>query len=270
MRHIGMVYDDAEKLYEGVREADEKMLDDALDVILGGHTRAPGVGSATELGQLVAYNTMFFPRCEVVQVPLPAVGDSALRTQVAQRAADGKTGYAVVHSVGQWEAVGTGGAAGHGSVGIHALYTNGGNHFVLRNASVQLAISRGRITSLLDLIQEGATGGLVIFEDRRNSWDAWNVEIHHSEKPTQFEFARVSVVTQGSLRASVRAKVVYGQSRINVTISLDAVPASTKLNSRSMFRFDAWVDWRQRHAFLKCAFNSPSFCKATRILHRPA
>jgi hypothetical protein len=96
MRPSGMVYDDAEKLYEEVREADEKML--ALDVILGGH--APGVGSATELGQLVAYNTMSFPRCEVVQVPLPAVGDSALRTQVAQLAADGKTGYAVVHSVG--------------------------------------------------------------------------------------------------------------------------------------------------------------------------
>ncbi|KAJ7842327.1 hypothetical protein B0H14DRAFT_2780765 [Mycena olivaceomarginata] len=43
--------------------------------------------------------------------------------------------------------------------------------------------------------------------------------------------------------------LVYGQSRINVTVPT----ASTKLNSRSMFHFDAWVDWRQRHAFLKCA-----------------
>ncbi|KAJ7351290.1 hypothetical protein DFH08DRAFT_1078386, partial [Mycena albidolilacea] len=232
---IGMVYDDAKKLYQEVREADEKMLDDVLD--------------------LVAYNTMFFPRCEVVQVLLPAVGDSALRTQVGQLAADGMTGYAVVHSVG----------SGRPSVlavppvteawGFTpvSVYTNGGNYFVLRNASVQLTISRGRITRLLDvqLIQEGATGFLVIFEDRPNYWDAWDVEIHHSEKSTQLEFARVSFVAQGSLRASVRAKVVYGQSRINVTISLDAVPASTKLDSRSMFRFDAWVDWRQRHAFLK-------------------
>jgi alpha-mannosidase len=98
--HSGMVYDDAEKLYEEVREAGEKMLDDALDVILGGHTRVPGVSSVTELDQLVAYNTTFFPRREVVQMPLPAAGDSALRTQVAQLAADGKTGYAVVHSAG--------------------------------------------------------------------------------------------------------------------------------------------------------------------------
>ncbi|KAJ7846611.1 hypothetical protein B0H14DRAFT_3454301 [Mycena olivaceomarginata] len=202
----GMDYDDTGKLYEEVREAGEKMLDDALGVILGGHTRVPGMSSATELNQLVA---------------------RAFR--------------------GRWKAVGAGGAAGHGAVGFThvSVYTNGGDHFVLRNASVQLTISCGRITSLLDvqlgheLIQEGATGGLVIFEDRLNYWDAWN-------------FARVSVVAQGSLCASIWAELVYGQSRIDVTISLDAVPASTKLNSRSMFHFDAWVDWCQRHAFLKC------------------
>ncbi|KAJ7846613.1 glycoside hydrolase family 38 protein [Mycena olivaceomarginata] len=229
---IGMVYDDAEKLYEEVREAGEKMLDDALDVILGGHTRVPGV----------------------VQVPLPAAGDSALRTQVAQLAADGKTGYAVVHSAGGGRpsvlaAPPVTEAWGFTPVSV---YTNGGDHFVMRNASVQLTISRGRITSLQDVqLGRGATGGLVIFEDRPNFWDAWDVEIHHLEKPTHLEFSKVSVVAQGPLRASVQAEVVYGQSRINVTISLDAVPASTKLDSRSMFRFDAWVDWRQRHEFLK-------------------
>lgn len=63
---------------------------------------------------------------------------------------------------------------------------------------MQLTISKGRITSLLDvklgyvasvdclinvgtncfsreLISEGSTGGLVIFEDRPNYWDAWGV-----------------------------------------------------------------------------------------------
>jgi alpha-mannosidase len=69
-----------------------------------------------------------------------------------------------------------------------------------------------------ELIQEGATGGLVIFEDRPNFWDAWDVEIHHLEKPTHLEFSKVSVVAQGPLRASVQAEVVYGQSRINVTV----------------------------------------------------
>ncbi|KAJ7796072.1 hypothetical protein B0H14DRAFT_3552570 [Mycena olivaceomarginata] len=69
---------------------------------------------------------------------------------------------------------------------------------------------------------------------------------HTRHPPTQLEFAKVSVVAQGPLGASVRVEVVYGQSRISVTIPLDAVAVSTKLNLRSMFCFDAWVDWRQR------------------------
>ncbi|KAJ6509062.1 hypothetical protein C8R45DRAFT_1090173 [Mycena sanguinolenta] len=223
---IGMVYDDAEKLYAEVREACEEIIDDALDVILGGHTQRLGAAAAaavTDLDQLVAYNrdTTPFPRCEVVQVPLPA-GNSALRTQVSQLAADGKTGYAFVNCEGGARpafltAPPVTEAWGFSPVSV---YTNGGDHFVLRNASMQLTISRGRITSLLDvqlgreLIQEGATGGLVIFEDRPNFWDAWDVEIHHLEKATQLEFTKVSVVAQGPLRASVEAEVVYGQSRI--------------------------------------------------------
>ncbi|KAJ7694967.1 hypothetical protein B0H14DRAFT_2650766 [Mycena olivaceomarginata] len=74
---------------------------------------------------------------------------------------------------------------------------------------------------------------------------------------TQLEFAKVSVVAQGPLCASVRVEVVCGQSRISVTVrgvfsspkeSIAHYPAlvSTKLNPRSIFCFDTWVDWRQR------------------------
>lgn len=62
---------------------------------------------------------------------------------------------------------------------METVYTNGSDHFVLRNASVQLTISKGRISSLYDvnlgreLLPKGSTGGLVIFEDRPNYWDAW-------------------------------------------------------------------------------------------------
>ena len=115
---------------------------------------------------------------------------------------------------------------------------------MLRNASVQLTISKGRITSLLDvqlgreLLVEGETGGLIIFEDRPNYWDAWgvccildydpvlnpviiDVEIHHLETPHPLEFSNVSVVAHGPLRASVRSVIKYGQSTISVTVSLD-------------------------------------------------
>ncbi|KAJ6573329.1 glycoside hydrolase family 38 protein [Mycena sp. CBHHK59/15] len=254
---IGMVYDDAEKLYAEVRKDGEKMLDDALDVILGGAQRITHETHIAALDQVVAYNTTFFPRREVVRLPLGASG--ALRTQVAQMSSDRTEGYAVVHCAGGARPAGLAMSPITEAWGFTpvSVYTNGADHFVLRNSSVQLTISKGRITSLVDvqlkreLIQEGATGGLVIFEDRPNFWDAWDVEIHHLEKATPLVFSDVSVVAQGPLRASVQAQVKYGQSNINVTISLDAVSASTKAESRSLFRFDAFVDWHQRHEFLK-------------------
>ncbi|CAK5279299.1 unnamed protein product [Mycena citricolor] len=253
---IGMVYDDAEVLYGEVRKDSEALIDEALDVILGGNVSP--ASHATALSQLVAYNTTPFARREVVSVGLTR-GAGLMKSQVVQMSSDGKEGYAVVQC-----------AAGAGAVSVEALpvteawgftpasvYTNGSDHFVLRNSMVQLTISRGRITSLLDvksdreLIQKGATGGFVIFEDRPNSWDAWDVEIHHLEKATRLEFANVSVVAQGPLRAAVKAEVLYGKSKMAVTISLDAVSATTKSDSLSFFRFDAWVDWHERHEFLK-------------------
>ncbi|KAJ7113587.1 galactose mutarotase-like domain-containing protein, partial [Mycena epipterygia] len=174
-----IVYDDAEKLCA-------KMIDDALDRLVG----------ATALEQVVAYKT-FLARREVVRLPL-APGASALKAQVAQVSADGREGHAVVHCVGFMPV---------------SVYTIESDHFALRNSSVQLTISTGRITSLGD---EGATDGLVIFEDWPNVWDAWDAEIHHLEKATQLEFSNVSVGAQGLLRASVRAEVEYGQSKIGV------------------------------------------------------
>ncbi|KAJ7813133.1 hypothetical protein B0H14DRAFT_3751072 [Mycena olivaceomarginata] len=100
---------------------------------------------------------------------------------------------------------------------------------------MQLTISHKRITSLS---ARRTTGGIIILEDRPNYWDACNVEIHDLEKTTHLKSAKVLVVAQDPRCASV-----YKHSRISITISLDAVPASTTLDSRSMLGFNAWVDW---------------------------
>jgi len=91
----------------------------------------------------------------------------------------------------------------------------------------------------------------VIFEDRPNYWDAWDVEIHHLETARPLDFTNIRVVAQGPLRASVRAEIRYGNSTICVTISLDAIAASLRPNSRPMFTFYADIDWHERHEFLK-------------------
>ena len=44
------------------------------------------------------------------------------------------------------------------------------------------------------------------------------IDYNHLENPQPLEFSNVSVVSQGPLRASVRAEVKYGQSTISVTV----------------------------------------------------
>ncbi|KAJ3503870.1 hypothetical protein NLJ89_g8237 [Agrocybe chaxingu] len=258
---IGMVYDDAEVLYAEVKKDGEDLLEEAFSVLfpdsvpLTASTRSKTLAGPCKI---VAYNTTFFPRWDIIKIPLSRAG-SALKAQILQASDDGREGYAIMQC-----ANGAGyGELKHPSNALRAqlkpvsVYTNGSDHFVLRNASVQLTISKGRISSLVDvklnreLIPEGETGGLVIFQDRPNYWDAWDVEIHHLETVQPLAFSNISVVSQGPLRGSVRAEVKYGQSTITVTISLDAVPATMKDNSRSLFNFDAVVDWHQRHEFLK-------------------
>jgi alpha-mannosidase len=92
-----------------------------------------------------------------------------------------------------------------------------------------------------ELIPQGETGGLIIFEDHPNYWDAWgalhgtfifvryayswtafhgsDVEIHHLEKAQQLKFENVKIVASGPLRATVEAEVKYGKSTIRVTVS---------------------------------------------------
>lgn len=92
-----------------------------------------------------------------------------------------------------------------------------------------------------ELIPQGETGGLVIFEDHPNYWDAWgafayldvnylfsftklllcsDVEIHHLEKAQRLKFSNVKVVASGPLRASVVTDVEYGKSKITMTVRL--------------------------------------------------
>ncbi|KAI0270408.1 alpha-mannosidase [Gloeopeniophorella convolvens] len=247
---IGMVYDDAEVLYSEVRTSTEALLDDALRVLYPGSSPLPSSSPLPEGSvTLFAHNTTPFARREIVRVP---AGHAA----AVQAASDGSAGYAVLE-----------GGAGGGlvlPVQINAadlgdgatVHSAGGDHVVLGNNLARLVVSGGRITSLYDvqqqreLIPQGETGGLVIFEDRPNYWDAWDVEIHHLEKAQQLAFADIKVVERGPFRSSFEAEVKYGKSTIKTTITLDALSGPPWKLGHS-FRFDADVDWHERHEILK-------------------
>ena len=172
--YSGMVYEDAEVLYAEVKRDGEAILEDALSALLPASVpvlpsmRTKALGGSSKI---LAFNTTFLPRWDIVRIPSLSKAGPSLKSLVLQASEDGKEGYAIMHCPG-------GGAIGelkHPSSGLHELikpvsgewlfsllqenlmlgaysvYTNGSDHFVLRNASVQLTISNGRISSLVDV-----------------------------------------------------------------------------------------------------------------------
>ncbi|KAI0248419.1 glycoside hydrolase family 38 protein [Lactifluus subvellereus] len=252
---IGMVYDDAEKLYAEVRTDTEALIDNALRVLYPGSLPLSSAASVSASGPLTvfAHNTTPFARRDIVRVPL--AGGGAGSGDVLQTTSDGKEGYVVL------EGRAGGGLALPSQVSAKDLsdvrvHSTGSEHFVLGNRNVQLTVAGGRITSLFDvrlkreLIPQGETGGLIIFEDHPNYWDAWDVEIHHLEKAKRLKFENVKIVASGPLRATVEAEVKYGKSTIRVTPRLNGYLAPWSHPS-DQFVFSAEVDWHERHEFLK-------------------
>lgn len=56
-----------------------------------------------------------------------------------------------------------------------------------------------------------------------------DVEIHHLQTARQLEFSDVTVLTQGPLRASVKAEIRYGQSLVTATVSSSASEVGKEL-----------------------------------------
>ncbi|KAG9009030.1 Glycoside hydrolase, 38 vacuolar alpha mannosidase [Tulasnella sp. 427] len=248
---IGMVYVDAEQYYAEVAKDGHKMVHDALSALIDD---SKNIGVPTSYkdhkaagGCLTVVNTVDFPRLDTVILPITGSGEQQIELDGGwiQQSKKGDRAFAVVGAPGR----GVGGVETPNlvdGVGATAIQTVD-DSFVLRNASVEFKITKGRIVSLVDrelgreLIPGGASGGLVMFErDTPPNWDAWDTEIHHLETSKPLEFSNLKVQEVGPLRASLAADIAYGQSKIWV-----------EANSRPYIRFDAKVDWHERHKFLK-------------------
>lgn len=94
-----MVYDDAEKLYAEVKKDGEALLEEAFSVLfpnsvpLTPSTRSKALAGSSKI---VAYNTTFFPRWDIIKIPLAKAGTS-LKSQILQASDDGREGYAIMH-----------------------------------------------------------------------------------------------------------------------------------------------------------------------------
>jgi alpha-mannosidase len=182
------VYEDAEKIYNRIAKEAEaiiheafKVLDPKIIPLPAGETSLRG--QIVQKGRLVALNTVHARRREVVPVdmsPDAAVNpllSRFMKEEAVQVSRDGRTGYVVAENPG----AGFSPVAGlfAATAGAEAFQTIDGD-FVLRNALIQLTISKGRIVSLYDvklgreLVPAARTGGLVIFTDR--------LVLHHSAR----------------------------------------------------------------------------------------
>ena len=244
----GQIYDDAMIKYNAIRESITAITEAAYEVLYEGSSDI----SSDSRAHAFAINTM--PRTsrqEVIRTPL----QGELRSICAQTSSNGQDGFVLVSTSPAAPSL----AIPQGLYANipHVSVTQTGDVFTMANGTISMSIKDGRIASLYDrankreLIPEGQTGGMVIMEDHPNYWDAWDVDQFHLEKQKHLRFDQIRIAEQGPLVAALSAVVHIGESRMDVEIVMDALPGSLRDDARGMIRFNAMIDWRERHRFLK-------------------
>lgn len=103
---IGMVYEDAEKLYAEVAKDGKRLFEDAISTYLSGvlplSTIVQPSSSASQSqipnGRIVALNTVHQSRREIVEIPLRGPSAMKLKSEVVQVSKDGTKAYVMMHS----------------------------------------------------------------------------------------------------------------------------------------------------------------------------
>ena len=246
---IAPVYRESERDFERIFGLAQALSTDALEVI-----------GRQQQGDVLVWNSTGFAAETFVLLPTLPPG--------AEVRADGRTLATQVHSSGTLVAVTC------GSYSICSLEITGDDQgvqasddvraghvagfsqdqsFVLENALVRAVIDRrGVLTSLFSHVLERemltAEGNdLQVFEDRSETFDAWDINIYFDDKSWPFEPATdVRLDELGPLRASVHFTRAYRGSTLEQSVFLRA--GSARLD------FETTVDWREQHQLLKVAF----------------
>ncbi|OWZ80875.1 alpha-mannosidase [Cryptococcus neoformans Bt85] len=252
---IAMIYEDAEKKYAALHSSITGILNEANSILFKQSTPLDFPSPAEVQGQVFAINTIpNYSRREVVEVHL-GKGATGLRQVSAQVTDDGKKGWLLMSTENNGGMVAL-------PKGVYAsprvtIVLGKDDVAVMSNDNISLQIKDGRIASIYDkalereLVAPGQTGGLVIMEDHPNFWDAWDVDEFHLEKQKHLKFGSLHVKENGPLRGIISTTCRVGKSLIQIDIVMDAIGASMKPGARSMIRFDAVVDWKEKHQFLK-------------------
>lgn len=232
---IEMCYRDSDELYEYGFKTGEKLMKDALSVLDFSRHDSKG-------GSLAAVNTLPWARADIVELLKPNTLGNA-QYGLAQ--------------------------GGSGVIGVVPLQTKNVKAgvsikeirrgvFQLANAHYKVEVEGGSIVSLFDLaadrevIAKGAKANqLVIFDDKPNYWQAWDVEVFHLETRKELPAGTSQIVEQSPYKVSLMTETkISEQSWIKTTISL----AASIEDQPSYVEMTSEVEWRETMRFLKVEF----------------
>lgn len=266
---IHMVYNDAEEAYAEISKKGNKIIKKAIAALEG--------EKGEQRPAVQAINTLGVPRLELVAVPNGLMDSPELGMFAASKA--------VQHSQGNLllllqDTEGTGKASIAPSpasimrnLEVVSLKETAHNCFQLQNGTVQFSIDHGRITSLRvlafddtwrELIASGRTAGLSVCQDYPAQYDAWETEIYSYQTDEEIKFDSVRVAQNGPWRSVLELQAKWSKSTVTLCVTLDAIPASIltakSKDARSLIRFDAEVDWHEKHKFLR--FEVPTILRS--------
>jgi len=224
---INWVYRDSDRDYQTIRELGESVRDSALAAL------EAQVDTDAFAEPVLVHNTLGTRRREVVSLP-----DGALANVDVP-----PFGYVVIDGKdGHLQAVEAPVKANAGRTGI-----------TIENGLLRIKINtRGLLTSVFDLAAKrealaGPGNEFHLHEDIPNNWDAWDVDVFYKEKCRLLdEVAELELAESGPLRAVVRLVRVFGKSRLEQKIIVNA--GSRRID------FVTEVDWQENQKFLKVAF----------------
>ncbi|MEJ2210634.1 MAG: alpha-mannosidase, partial [Anaerolineae bacterium] len=245
---IGPVYEESLRQYQEVEALGGGVRDGALEAL----ARLLG-------GDLLLVNPTPFARHDLAFWPGGEVQGDVLRRPGGQAVEVQAVGGGLLLDAGQIPAYGLVPLKFHDEAPDQAERVDRGllvaTARLLENDYLRAELDEaGDLVRLYDKVQEreilspGAVGNqFQAFEDRPQSWDAWDIDIYYDERTWPAEPAEsVELVEAGPLRATIEVRRRLLNSRIVQRISL--AHRSPRLD------FDTTVDWQERHILLKVAF----------------
>jgi alpha-mannosidase len=223
---IAQVYVDTAAEHASAQALLRQVRDDALATFTSAEGRTSSVVSSTPWPRSQVVDR---PDGQLVRVQVPAYGFAPLSSAESLANADGAPAATVTRE-------------GHG--------------WLLDNGHVRVVVDAcGEISSLVDRVTDRevvasgrSVNGLVLYEDRPLTWDAWDIDPFYADKATPLrEAASIDARVVGDgLRAEVRVVRRSGDTTIEQLLILDA--------GARMLEVVTDVDWRERNVLLRATF----------------